>query len=67
MLTKIKLFFKRPHHKNFLSHKFLNFGGPAWHFPKMDIYKCPIFIFGFSNGGKNREIFPLLEKRSKIL
>jgi hypothetical protein len=26
-------------------------------FSKMDIYKCPISLFGFSNGGKNNEIF----------
>jgi hypothetical protein len=28
----------------------------------MDIYKCPKMDFGFSIGGKNREIYPLLGK-----
>jgi hypothetical protein len=67
MLTKIKLFLKGPHHKNFLSHKFLNFGGPYGTFQKWTFINVQFYFLDFQIGVKIERFIHFWEKWSKIL
>ena len=67
MLTKTKIFFYASYLKIFFSHKFQEIEGSAWHFPKMDIYKCPKMDFGFSNGVKIERFSGSLSRFLNIL